>query len=64
MTTKFNVGDTVLIVGTIESIYVETTDNEPVYHVLINEAGTGTHRSYRIRVNEDAMKNLEEKKDG
>ena len=40
MTTKFNVGDTVLIEGIVETIYVETTDNEPIYHVRIKGAGT------------------------
>ena len=39
MTTKFNVGDTVLIKGIVETIYVETTDNEPVYLIRIKGAG-------------------------
>lgn len=54
MTTKFNVGDTVLIEGIVETIYIENTDNEPVYYVRIK--GTGTYEAYRIRVNENVMK--------
>ena len=53
MTTKFNVGDTVLIKGIVETIYVETTDNEPIYHVRIK--GGGTCEAYGIRVSEDIM---------
>lgn len=53
MTTKFNVGDTVLIKGVVESINIETTDNEPIYHVRIK--GAGTYEAYGIRVNEDVM---------
>lgn len=53
MTTKYNVGDTVLIRGTVETIYVETTDNEPVYHVRIK--GAGPYEAYGIRVKEDVM---------
>lgn len=51
---KFNVGDAVLIKGIVESIYVDSTDNEPVYHVRIK--GAGTHEAYGIRVKEDVMK--------
>lgn len=54
MTTTFNVGDTILIKGIVETIYVETTDNEPIYHVRIK--GAGTHEAYVIRVKEDIMK--------
>lgn len=54
MKTKFNVGDAVLIEGIVETIYVETTDNEPIYHVRIK--GAGTHEAYGIRVKEDVMK--------
>lgn len=54
MKTNFNVGDTVLIKGVVETIHVETTDNEPIYHVRIK--GAGTYEAYRIRVNEDVMK--------
>lgn len=54
MTTKFNVGDTVLIKGIVETIYIETTDNEPIYSVRIN--GAGTYEAYGIRVKEDVMK--------
>ena len=54
MTTKFNVGDTVLIKGIVETIYVETTDNEPIYNVRIK--GAGTYEAYGIRVKEDVMK--------
>ena len=51
MTTKFNVGDTVLIKGIVETIYVGTTDNEPIYCVRIK--GAGTYEAYGIRVDED-----------
>ena len=54
MTTKFNVGDTVLIKGIVETIYVGTTDNEPIYCVRIK--GAGTYEAYGIRVDEDIMK--------
>jgi len=54
MTTKFNVGDAVLIEGIVETIYVETTDNEPIYSVRIK--GAGTYEAYGIRVKEDVMK--------
>lgn len=54
MTTTFNVGDTILIKGIVETIYVETTDNEPIYYVRIK--GAGTHEAYGIRVKEDIMK--------
>ena len=54
MTTKFNVGDTVLVEGIVETIYVETADNEPIYNVHIK--GAGTYESYGIRVKEDIMK--------
>jgi len=54
MTTKFDVGDTVLIEGIVETIYIETTDNEPIYHVRIK--GAGTYEAYGIRVKEDVMK--------
>lgn len=54
MTTKFNVGDDVLIKGIVETICIENTNNEPIYHVRIK--GAGTHEAYRIRVNEDVMK--------
>lgn len=53
MTTKFDVGDTVLLEGIVETIYVETTDNEPIYHVRIK--GAGTHEAYGIRVKEDVI---------
>ena len=53
MTTKFNVGDTVLIKGIVETIYIETTDNEPIYCVRIK--GAGTYEAYGIRVKEDVM---------
>lgn len=53
MTTKFNVGDTVLIKGTVETIYVETKDNKPIYNVRIK--GAGNYEAYGIRVNEDVM---------
>lgn len=54
MTTKFNVGDTVLIEGIVETIYVGTADNEPIYSVHIK--GAGTYEAYGIRVKEDVMK--------
>ena len=54
MTTKFNVGDTVLIKGVVETIYVETVDNKPIYSVRIK--GAGTHEAYGIRVGEDVMR--------
>ena len=62
MTTKFNVGDSVLIKGIVESIYVGTKDNEPVYHVRIK--GAGTHEAYGIEVKEETihakeLKNME-----
>lgn len=53
MTTKFNVGDNVLIKGIVETICIENTDNEPIYHVRIK--GAGTYEAYRIRVNENVM---------
>lgn len=53
MTTKFNVGDTVLIKGIVETIYVETTDNEPVY--LIRIKGAGEYEGYCVRVKENVM---------
>lgn len=58
MTTKFNVGDNVLIKGVIETIYVGTTDNEPIYHVRIK--GAGTYEAYGLRVNEDVMEGAKE----
>lgn len=58
MITKFNVGDTVLIKGIVETIYVETADNEPIYHVRIK--GAGTYEVYGIRVEEDVMKGCTE----
>lgn len=58
MTTKFNVGDTVLIEGVIGSIYVDTTDNEPTYNVHIK--GAGTYEAYSIRVKEDVISGGEE----
>lgn len=53
MTTKFTVGDTVLVKGIVETICIENIDNEPVYHVRIK--GAGTYEIYHIRVNEDVM---------
>ena len=53
MTTKYNVGDKVLIDGIVEFIYVETTDNEPIYNVRIK--GAGAQEAYRIRVKEDVI---------
>ena len=58
MTTKFNVGDTVLIKGIVETICVGTADNEPIYSVRIN--GAGTYEAYGIRVKEDVMRGGEE----
>lgn len=58
MITKFNVGDTVLIEGVVETIYVGTTDNEPIYNIRIK--GAGTYEAYSIRVKEDFMKGVEE----
>ena len=60
MTTKFNVGDTVLIKGIVETIYVETKDNEPVY--LIRIKGAGEYEAYGIRVKENVMNGVEEHK--
>ena len=54
MTTKFNVGDIVLIEGVVDAIYVNTTDNEPTYHVHIK--GAGTYEAYSIQVKEDVMR--------
>lgn len=54
MITKFDVGDSVLVKGIVETIYVETTDNEPIYSVRIK--GAGTYEAYGIRVMEDVMK--------
>ena len=51
--TRFDVGDTVLIKGIVETIYIETTDNEPIYHVRVK--GAGTYEAYGIRVKEDVM---------
>lgn len=48
MTTKFNVGDTVSVTGIVETIYVETSDNEPIYYVRLRGV-TGT---YGLRVKE------------
>lgn len=53
MTTKFNVGDTVLIKGIVESINIETTDNKPIYLVRIK--GAGTYEAYGVRVKEDII---------
>ncbi len=53
MITRFDVGDTVLIKGIVETIYIETTDNEPIYCVRIK--GAGTYEAYGIRVKEDVM---------
>ncbi len=53
MTTKFNVGDIVSVTGIVETIYVETSDNEPIYCVRIK--GAGTYEAYGIRVKEDVM---------
>lgn len=58
MTTKFNVGDNVLIEGVVETIYVETTDNEPIYHVRIK--GAGTYEAYGIRVKDNVMRGAAE----
>lgn len=54
MITKFNVGDNVLIKGVVETIYVETTDNEPIYNVHIK--GAGTYEAYGIRIKECDMR--------
>lgn len=54
MTTKFNVGDTILIEGVISGIYVNSIDNEPIYHVHIK--GAGTYETYSIQVKEDVTK--------
>ena len=54
MTTKFNVGDAVLVKGVVESICVETVNNEPIYSVRIKN--TKTNEAYYIHVKEDAMK--------
>ena len=53
MTTKFDVGDAVLIKGIVETIYVETTDNNPIYHIRIK--GAGTYEACGIRVKEDVI---------
>lgn len=52
MTTKFNVGDEVLIKGIVETIYIETTDNKPVYRVRIE----AEEKYYSIRVKEGTVK--------
>lgn len=62
MTTKFNVGDKVLIEGVVESIYVETTDNKPFYRVRIK--GAGTYDAHAIAVNEDVINCREVKNSG
>lgn len=54
MTTKFNVGDTVIVEGIVNTIYVETTENEPIYLVRIK--GAGTNEVYSIRIKEDNMR--------
>ena len=54
MTTKFNVGDDILIKGVVETIYIETTDNDPVYFVRVK--GARTNQVYGITVKEDVMK--------
>ena len=56
MTTKFNVGDTVIIEGIIQTICVETTENKPIYYVRIK--GAGTNEVYSIRIKEDVMKGV------
>lgn len=53
MTTVFNVGDTVLVQGIVESISVETRDNEPIYHIRIK--GAGSYEAYGIRVKEETI---------
>ena len=53
MKTNFDVGDAVFLKGIVEAIYVETTDNEPIYYVRIK--GAGTQEDYRIRFKEDVM---------
>lgn len=56
MTTKFNVGDNVLIKGVVETIYVETTDNEPIYYVRLR----GVNGAYGLRVKEaDVMRTVQ-----
>jgi len=57
MTTKFNVGDDVLIKGVVETIYVGK-DNEPIYYVRTK--GAGTYEVYGIRVKEDVVKGVAE----
>ena len=58
MRTKFNVGDTVLIKGIVETIYTGTIDNEPIYHVFIkSELNYG---EYGVLVKEDVMKGVAE----
>jgi hypothetical protein len=54
MTTKFNVGDTILIKGVVKAIYIETIDNEPIYNVRIK--GASTHEYYGIQVKGNIMK--------
>ena len=55
MTTKFDVGDAILVKGIVESIYVNTeNNNRPAYYIRIK--GVGEHEVYRIRVNEDVMR--------
>jgi len=54
MTTKFDVGDAVLVKGVVDSIYVKTVDNEPIYSVCIKN--TKTNEAYYIQVKEDVMK--------
>ena len=54
MTTKFNVGDAILIEGVIKTINIETIDNEPIYYVQVE--GAGTYETYRIRVKENVMR--------
>lgn len=56
MITKFNVGDTVLIKGVVETIYVGTTDNEPIYYVRLR----GVNGVYGLRVKEaDVMRTVQ-----
>lgn len=62
MTTKFNVGDKVLIKGTIKAIYVETNDNKPIYHIYID--GAGTTEAYTMRVKEDTVKSEADMREG
>ena len=55
MTTKFDVGDAILVKGIVESIYVNTENsNRPVYYIRIK--GVGEYEAYGIRVNEDVMR--------